>query len=1055
MKIEAQFAVGEYQIVILSATDSPGLETWLRREKLQHPRRARPRRWRPTSRDKSKFFVAKVDIKKVKRDAQGVVQLSPLRFHFDANELRLPVRLGPAQRGRQAGPDRLRPPPDVALRGRELPERVHPDEPRGRGRRAQELRRRSTPSCSTPPSRRWDARPSSPSTRGRRPSCDPVPDAAAARRGSGDARPRRARGSASRSPPGGRRRRADAPASRSTAAAGVGAHPPAHALQQGDAVRGSRSSARPSRSMGGRANWNGTNGDEGAAVSRRRRRTTSRAATSSATTGTEPVACKDPHYDQWGGPPGNPRQADADRGQGAGDRAAREGRAEGGGALAGAAARASPGKPPHAAEGGDREPRRRAARGSALGLGRQRRDDRGRRRADRARVIAARRVAAPLRAARPRRRRRAAASRKGPATRRSPPRSRGSGFYAGAPVGGGDCIGCHHDVAAQWASSAHRFSSFNNPYYRVATDEFRAREGRGRVALLRQLPRALPGRDRRDGSAEIDRGTRAAQAGVTCLVCHSIAHVDREGNGRYEADLRAGADREGRARRAAAAGADVAGACSARLPQGRPRRRRHRGRALAARPERLRRLAHQRRVGQRRGLGVSARGARRSSARTATCRSSRRCRATRPRRTAWSARTGSWARTRRCRTCAATPSRNGARREQPARARVAGAALVGPDARRRAAARARRRPPLPGRHDGLERGLAGGDRVRRAPARRSRRRAGAGATARSTPTRTWCARSRSTAHGAPLARRDPQHQRGVAFDAALTPSDPQVVRFEVPARHGARAGAAALPQVHAGLRARSPAPTCRRSVRGALPGPADRRDRRRRDRRGRAAHRRSGDAGRLGARARGRDRGSRRGGARAARGRARDVAGARRAAARPGAAGVQARADRRRRPLRGRGAGARRRSSGGAGAGDARADSTPTASRAARPRRRAAGAAAARRSRSRSRCWRARAASPATPRARSPPPTVSWRSIPNRRKASTSARSRSPSSAAPDEAEARGGALRAATASRSRPISRCATAGARLAPRPRRRIGALPHAPAQASVAPKARRPRR
>ena len=30
----------------------------------------------------------------MKRDAQGVVQLSPLRFNFDANELRLPVRLG-------------------------------------------------------------------------------------------------------------------------------------------------------------------------------------------------------------------------------------------------------------------------------------------------------------------------------------------------------------------------------------------------------------------------------------------------------------------------------------------------------------------------------------------------------------------------------------------------------------------------------------------------------------------------------------------------------------------------------------------------------------------------------------------------------------------------------------------------------------------------------------------------------------------------------------------------------------------------------------------------
>src|SRR2546423_2834658 len=41
-----------------------------------------------------KFFVAKVDIHKVKRDANGTVQLSPLRFSYEANELRLPVRLG-------------------------------------------------------------------------------------------------------------------------------------------------------------------------------------------------------------------------------------------------------------------------------------------------------------------------------------------------------------------------------------------------------------------------------------------------------------------------------------------------------------------------------------------------------------------------------------------------------------------------------------------------------------------------------------------------------------------------------------------------------------------------------------------------------------------------------------------------------------------------------------------------------------------------------------------------------------------------------------------------
>jgi hypothetical protein len=93
VKVEARFVAGEYEVVILSAKDSGGLETWLRQEKYSIPQGAASA-LAPYIRDKSKFFVAKVDIKKVVRNAQGVVQLSPLRFHFDANELRLPVRLG-------------------------------------------------------------------------------------------------------------------------------------------------------------------------------------------------------------------------------------------------------------------------------------------------------------------------------------------------------------------------------------------------------------------------------------------------------------------------------------------------------------------------------------------------------------------------------------------------------------------------------------------------------------------------------------------------------------------------------------------------------------------------------------------------------------------------------------------------------------------------------------------------------------------------------------------------------------------------------------------------
>jgi hypothetical protein len=93
VKIEAKFEVGEYQILILSAKESSGLETWLRLNRYKIPKGAAGA-LAPYVRDQMKFFVAKVDIKKVKRDDHGLVVLSPLRFSFDAHELRLPVRLG-------------------------------------------------------------------------------------------------------------------------------------------------------------------------------------------------------------------------------------------------------------------------------------------------------------------------------------------------------------------------------------------------------------------------------------------------------------------------------------------------------------------------------------------------------------------------------------------------------------------------------------------------------------------------------------------------------------------------------------------------------------------------------------------------------------------------------------------------------------------------------------------------------------------------------------------------------------------------------------------------
>src|SRR4051812_27976954 len=65
VKVEARFDVDEYQIVILSAKDSTGLETWLKENGYKIPAGAEPY-LRPYVQGGSKFFVAKVNASKVK-----------------------------------------------------------------------------------------------------------------------------------------------------------------------------------------------------------------------------------------------------------------------------------------------------------------------------------------------------------------------------------------------------------------------------------------------------------------------------------------------------------------------------------------------------------------------------------------------------------------------------------------------------------------------------------------------------------------------------------------------------------------------------------------------------------------------------------------------------------------------------------------------------------------------------------------------------------------------------------------------------------------------------
>ncbi len=89
--IEDQFKVKEYQILILSAKESDGLETWLRINGYQIPKGA-SEVLKPYIRQKMKFFVAKIDLKEFKKT--GLTALRPLQIAYQSSKFMLPIRLG-------------------------------------------------------------------------------------------------------------------------------------------------------------------------------------------------------------------------------------------------------------------------------------------------------------------------------------------------------------------------------------------------------------------------------------------------------------------------------------------------------------------------------------------------------------------------------------------------------------------------------------------------------------------------------------------------------------------------------------------------------------------------------------------------------------------------------------------------------------------------------------------------------------------------------------------------------------------------------------------------
>jgi len=91
VKIEAEYQVGEYDILILSAEQSDGLETWLKQEGYKMPAGA-SKVLGSYIKQNMKFFVAKVNLDK--QLDLGYTMLRPLQVAYESKKFALPIRLG-------------------------------------------------------------------------------------------------------------------------------------------------------------------------------------------------------------------------------------------------------------------------------------------------------------------------------------------------------------------------------------------------------------------------------------------------------------------------------------------------------------------------------------------------------------------------------------------------------------------------------------------------------------------------------------------------------------------------------------------------------------------------------------------------------------------------------------------------------------------------------------------------------------------------------------------------------------------------------------------------
>ncbi len=93
VRIEAQYDIDEYNIIILSAKESDGLQLWLEANGYKVPETAR-QVLEPYVRSNMKFFLVKVNLDKMKNRRSEY--LRPIQIKFDHAKFMLPLRLGMA-----------------------------------------------------------------------------------------------------------------------------------------------------------------------------------------------------------------------------------------------------------------------------------------------------------------------------------------------------------------------------------------------------------------------------------------------------------------------------------------------------------------------------------------------------------------------------------------------------------------------------------------------------------------------------------------------------------------------------------------------------------------------------------------------------------------------------------------------------------------------------------------------------------------------------------------------------------------------------------------------